>query len=78
MNAVNAIEQNILKWLKWSIFVMCLLHAPPPPPHPTNTEISLFSGADIEQYLCPNFALLVSDLPDSAIPEIAAFLVLQS
>ena len=41
-------------------------------------EISLFSGADIEQYLCPNFALLVSDLPDSAIPEIAAFLVLQS
>ena len=51
---------------------------PAPPPHPTNTEISLFSGADIEQYLCPNFALLVSDLPDSAIPEIAAFLVLQS
>ena len=73
-NVVNAIEQNILKWLKWSIFVMCLLHT-----RPQRTQKFPFSLEPTLSNTCvPSYALLVSDLPDSAVSDLAAFLVLQS
>ena len=44
----------------------------------TNTQISLFSGANMSNTCVLSFPLLVSDLTNSVVPEIAAFLALQS